>query len=267
MHSCLHMDEIVRLVAHELVTSDGVATSVALACCCKSLEEPVLDVLWETQEKLLPLLKTLPGDIWDEGGYAVSGPIAEIFSSLNRSIRKSFRRPPTTPEWSRFRKYARRMRELEERGDLGVISPEVLPVLQFYTINEPIFPHLKTLQLWFTPVEFIPTIPLLLSPSTTVIDISFFGFDPSKAMALSMVTTFPTLCPNLQEISLHCLPRDPMITASVSEMVLSINRHTLQKFHVDSPLTEEASEVVYKLPNLRGLSRGRLRHLRHHFRI
>ena len=31
MHSYLHMDEIVRLVAHELVTSDGEVTSVALA--------------------------------------------------------------------------------------------------------------------------------------------------------------------------------------------------------------------------------------------
>ena len=139
MHPCLRVDEIVRLVAHELVTSDEEVTTLALARCCKTLEELVLDVLWETQEKLLPLLKTLPGDIWDEGGYAVSVSMVEIFSSLNRSIRKSFRRPPTTLEWSRFRKHARRMRELEERGDLEVISP-VFPVLQFLRHRRTHFP-------------------------------------------------------------------------------------------------------------------------------
>jgi len=45
-----------------------------------------------------------------------------------------------------------------------------------------------------------------------------------------------------------------MITAAVSEMVLATNRNILQKFHPGSPLTEEASEVVHKLPNLRVLS-------------
>ena len=72
MHPCLCVDEIVRHIARELVASGGVATSVALACCCKALEDPVLDVLWETQKRLLPLLKSLPGDVWNEVEYAVS---------------------------------------------------------------------------------------------------------------------------------------------------------------------------------------------------
>ena len=69
-----------------------------------------------------------------------------------------------------------------------------------------------------------------------------------------MVTTVPTLCPNLQALSLYSLPRDPMITAAISEMLLVTNRNTLQQFRVDSPLIEEASEVICKLPNLRSLS-------------
>ena len=72
MHPCLCVDEIVRLIAHELVASEGKATSVALACCCKSFEEPVLDVLWQAQEELKPLLRSLSDDIWDWGGCAVS---------------------------------------------------------------------------------------------------------------------------------------------------------------------------------------------------
>ena len=69
-----------------------------------------------------------------------------------------------------------------------------------------------------------------------------------------MVTTLPTLCPNLQAISLHHLPRDPIIAATVSGMFLATNRNNLQVFRVSSPLTEEASEVIFKLPNLRDLS-------------
>ena len=45
-----------------------------------------------------------------------------------------------------------------------------------------------------------------------------------------------------------------MIATAVSRMVLTTNRSALQKLHVDSPLTKEASEVVYKLPNLRNLT-------------
>ena len=69
-----------------------------------------------------------------------------------------------------------------------------------------------------------------------------------------MVATFPTLCPNLQEISLKCLPRDPIITAAVSGMILASNRNTLQCLRVDSPLTDEAYEVVFSFPNLDWLS-------------
>jgi len=64
MHPCLNVDEILSLVACELVVSEAKATAVALACCCKGFEEPVLDTLWETQEQLTPLLECLPQEVW-----------------------------------------------------------------------------------------------------------------------------------------------------------------------------------------------------------
>ena len=73
MHACLYVDEIVRLIARELVTSEGKGTAVALACCCKSFEDPVLDALWVKQGRLLPLLKSFPRDVWKEGSCTVSG--------------------------------------------------------------------------------------------------------------------------------------------------------------------------------------------------
>ena len=84
MHHCLRVDEIVRTITCELVTSGGRATSVALACCSKNFEDPVLDALWGIQRRLHPLLKSLPGDVWNDGGrFGVSPPTIPVFSSLN----------------------------------------------------------------------------------------------------------------------------------------------------------------------------------------
>jgi hypothetical protein len=69
-----------------------------------------------------------------------------------------------------------------------------------------------------------------------------------------MFTTFPTLCPNLQDINLYSVPRDPVIAAAVSEFLLATNRDALRYLRVDSLLTEEACEVLYKLPTLCELS-------------
>ena len=176
------------------------------------------------------------------------------FPFLNDSVRKSFKRLPTTTEWGRFRKYARRMRVLTERGSLDALSWEVFSVLQPRTINDLLLPNLNTLSLSRIKESFIPFISLFLSPRIISIFLTFSVSDRLKPVVASIVTILPTLCPNLQEVSLPLLPKDPMITAAVSEMVLATNRNTLKKLDVGSPLTEEASEVVYKLPNLSNLS-------------
>ena len=144
------------------------------------------------------------------------------------------------------------MRELALFGTSDIPSAEFSPVLQHCTINKPLLPNLKKLGLWATPGSFIPFIPLFLSSRTTVITINFI--EPPKVMVASMITTFPTLCPNLQSITLMGLPRDPIIVAAVSGMLLVTNRNTLRSFSVDSPLTEEAREVIHKLANLCELS-------------
>ena len=252
MHSCLRVDEIVRLVACELVALRGHATSVALACCGKSFEDPVLDTLWEIQEDLLRLLKTLPGDVWKEGGCPVSSPTTRVSSSFNYFIQKSFARLPTPPEWARFRKYARRMRTLWGLGALATLSLEMFSVLQLRAISEPLFPNLKALILWTLTRESIPFFPLFLSPRITTISIFFDSCPP--ATVASIIADFPTLCPNLQDITLYSRPTDPMITAAFSRMLLTSNKNTLRYFRVGSTLTEEAREVVYRLPDLWGLS-------------
>ena len=129
------------------------------------------------------------------------------------------------------------------------VSSNIIQVLQLRTANDPWLSGLKTFQCDETTEAFTPFIPLLLFPKTTEIKIGFIEDVPTVVVA-SMLARLSTLCPNLESITLHSLPSDPIITEAVSEMVLGCNRDALQTFRVDSPLTEEAREVVYRLPKL-----------------
>ena len=153
------------------------------------------------------------------------------------------------------------MWELRVIGHFDFPSSGVFAVLQSSAMGEPLFPNLRSLKSWSTSIigaEFISTIPLLLSPTTTAIDIDFNGYinrhiDALNAAIASMVIALPASCPNLRKILLDHLPRDPIIADAVSELLLNINRDTLRHLHVDSPLTEEVREMIYKLPDLREL--------------
>lgn len=251
MHPCLRLDEIIRLLARELVESQAKTTAVALACCCKTFEEPVLDVLWETQARLTPLLKCLPQDTWEGSTKFVSLLIAFTLHVVNHKIRKSFKRTPTKAEWADFRKYALRMRRLE----MGVSTddPTILDIFlvqHSHATKDPWLPRLKTFICGYSTEEFIPFIPFFLSPQTTKISIGFRGGIPPAGAVAPMITRLPTLCPNIESITLDPLPTDPVTTEAVSEMLLACRGDRLQVFTVGSPLTEEARKVVYQLPRL-----------------
>ena len=145
------------------------------------------------------------------------------------------------------------MRKLEELGGISILSSEALSVLQHCAIGGPLFPNMRTLRVWPNRID-IPFIPLFLSSKTTAIEIMGLGPKVPKLTVASMITTFSTLCPSLQEVALPFLPRHPMVTTAVSGMLLASNRNTLRRFHVDSTLTEEARQAVCNLPNLRHLS-------------
>ena len=253
MHPCLSVDEILRLLARTLAASKANTTIVVLACCCKIFEEPMLDELWRAQGRLTPLLKCFPQDVWIGEGQTFVSPLTTLFPVFSGLIfEKSFKRIPTKEEWAHSRKYALRMQKLTVDFSEEPVTPNVALVLQLRTINDPWLPRLQTLECKKVTEAFSPFIPLFLSPKTTEIDIEFARGIPTVVGA-SMIARLSTLCPDLECITLNSLPRDLSITEAVSEMLLACNRDTLQAFRVDSPLTEEAREVVYRLPRLSDL--------------
>lgn len=141
------------------------------------------------------------------------------------------------------------MRKLTTDSSQDPIVKAVLLVLQFRTTKEPFLPNLRAFECKSATEEFIPFIPSLLSHKTTLIDIEF-AEDSSMLVVASMVARLPILCPDVGRIHLNGLPEHPLITEAVSDMLLGCNRDALWRFYVDSPLTEEAHNVLFQLPKL-----------------
>ena len=144
------------------------------------------------------------------------------------------------------------MRKITVDPSEDPVTSDLLFALQLRAANEPLLPRLKSLHCDGATEAFIPLIPLLLSPQTVWIKVIFAKGSPAVMIA-SMIVRLPDLCPDLTRITLDDLPREPLITEAVSEMLLACNRDALQWFCVDSPLTEEARQVVYQLPRLSNL--------------
>ena len=176
-----------------------------------------------------------------------------LFSRLIALSRKSFDRLPTKEEWIRFQKYARGMRKLKVDASKDLIALNVLPALQLRTGDEPLLPGLRAFECELVSEAFAPFIPLFLSPRTVKINIKFTVNAVTAVMVASTITQFSTLCPNIQHLVLDTIPRNRVITESVSEMLLACNRNALQVFHACCPLTEEAHRFLHTLPKLRSL--------------
>jgi hypothetical protein len=66
-HWCWSVNEIVRAIIVNLV-KDQKSAAVALASCCKSLEEPALEEVWRSLSSLEPLVKCFPPEVWEIRG-------------------------------------------------------------------------------------------------------------------------------------------------------------------------------------------------------
>ena len=65
MHKALLVDEIVRSIAEHLLDYGDKPSSLAFSLCCRSLNDPALDVLWKRQTDLVTLFKVFPPELWE----------------------------------------------------------------------------------------------------------------------------------------------------------------------------------------------------------
>ncbi|KAL6297937.1 hypothetical protein BKA93DRAFT_109526 [Sparassis latifolia] len=101
MHHALEMDDIIPEVVHHLRPREN-ADRHALAQLARTRRSfcvPALDILWESMDDVLPLLKILSSSL----AWKPSGPASPVYT---------LHRPFCRSEWLRFQSYARRIHSL-----------------------------------------------------------------------------------------------------------------------------------------------------------
>src|SRR5436305_860753 len=113
MHNCLDIPELVRII-FELTEPSDLA---ALAKTCQAFRDLALQILWADLPSLAPLVRCLPGDVWQEivlpslGNRLRMGPFTLArFNSFIFGLRLLIcfifqdlpRIPNQTTDWSRF---------------------------------------------------------------------------------------------------------------------------------------------------------------------
>ena len=146
------------------------------------------------------------------------------------------------------------MRELRDDGFSETLYSNLRYGLDLRASNEHLLPNLKTVDLCRISKPLIPLIPLFVPPTITSISLRALTFNLTQPEVVSLIEGLLKRFPNVQDITLPHLQRDPMTTAAASKMFFTSNRNALRRFHVYSPLTEEATEAICKLQNLCGLS-------------
>ncbi|KAL1698763.1 hypothetical protein EV121DRAFT_217627 [Schizophyllum commune] len=113
-HRCLGIPEVLLIVAREL-REESLASVLNLALTHSSMCGPCLEVLWEKQTTLVPVLKLFPEcEIRDCPGMSSAQDLARA---------KILTGPPSRDSWLEAQKYARRVRLLElVKSDGGIYS-------------------------------------------------------------------------------------------------------------------------------------------------
>ncbi|KAL1752810.1 hypothetical protein FB107DRAFT_292850 [Schizophyllum commune] len=113
-HRCLGIPEVLLIVAREL-REESPASVLNLALTHSSMCGPCLEVLWEKQTTLVPVLKLFPEcEIRDCPGMSDAQDLARA---------KILTGPPSRDSWLEAQKYARRVRLLElVKSDGGIYS-------------------------------------------------------------------------------------------------------------------------------------------------
>jgi hypothetical protein len=68
MHPCLQVTDILHLIFQDVSAFKGGHT-LKLALTCQHFKHHALSLIWKSLESLLPLLKTMPSDLWQMQGY------------------------------------------------------------------------------------------------------------------------------------------------------------------------------------------------------
>ncbi|KZP03352.1 hypothetical protein FIBSPDRAFT_941569 [Athelia psychrophila] len=242
-----HLTEILSTITEELaadVDTNGLNTSwgtlANLATTCNLLSETSLNSLWKFQNSLVPVLLTMPSDLWDVNNGIIR---------LRRTIRPS--------DWSRFEVYARRIQYFSD--EVSIPPPTVYlhrEALQALACAKPrAWPSLCSevrILNWATlhvdHSGIFRCMPFFMGEHTTKIIFDFQG------LQMQDIGTFQSLLFDFPIIQSVTIPvgddDDPLMTP---DALLQFFTHgkSLQKITVDLSLPRDIIKVLASAIHLR----------------
>ncbi|KAF8870457.1 hypothetical protein BD779DRAFT_1792006 [Infundibulicybe gibba] len=179
---------------------------------------------------LLPLLKTLPSDLW-------SGPLTRREVVLARGI--------TPSDLERFRVYAHRVRVYYNSY---IDAPTAIyHALSFHFHDQPIFPNLVKIIWTFEKQETFPYISMFLGPSIREIQLYVSG----DSVQISLLPTLGMRCPSLVHFELSTPDCYPDVGQQMKSLLPQWSQlETL----VTQYLPEESLRIAAALPHLRSFT-------------
>ncbi|TFK32155.1 hypothetical protein BDQ12DRAFT_728910 [Crucibulum laeve] len=174
---------------------------VPLACTCKLFSELALDLLWEKQDSLLPLLKVLPtckikNDIYILSGHTTSANLARLFFYTKRVI--SF---TVLDESTKQQSKPTIAQSNVPQPKPTIAQSTYLRLAQL--APSPLFPSLKHLHVPSVKAS-LAHIFLFMSPSLRSVELGDIGpGGDALEIATSFLATLPWEAPKLQRLVLH----------------------------------------------------------------
>ena len=230
----LTISELARHIASQLVLIEAEGSAVNLACACRSLEEPILSTLWETQSSL----------------YALLGVLPENLEYLPEVVRD-----PAPGDWDRVKRYASWMRQVHLYEWMHP-GKETFKKLRLNSPPGGWFPTLQDLSFCIKD-ETIPYADLFFSPHLKRVSIvvttawKYTGIPP-RVLPLLVPTLSALPTSALEQISVQTRHRT-VPWAHLKDLFSSIVLRCGPSFtEYDSPipLSDAALDHLIQLPHL-----------------
>ncbi|KAF8867592.1 hypothetical protein BD779DRAFT_1685590 [Infundibulicybe gibba] len=236
MHHCLLIPEILQVICAHLRgisrIQDRDRNVQAVALVCRNFHNATLDLLWHSIGGLLPLLRTLPSDVW-------SGPLTCHEAALARAI--------TASDLERFRARARLVQSYYDLEYINV-PIAIYRALSFHFHDQPIFPNLLFLE--SSGSETFPYLPMFLVPSIRRMRLSI----SSDSIQNSPLSILGNRCPSLARFELSTPDCYPNIGQQMKSLLPQWGQ--LETLTIDY-LPEESLRIVAALPHLRSFTLSR----------
>ena len=262
MHQVLRLDELIRNISHcASPTPEGSASLLAFACCCKSFEEPVMDILWQRQVDLSTILKTLPADSWMvTDNIFVREKLRSLVVSQPLPISQTLSRNLSPDEWKRFKKYTARVITLGVPkmyvfrilwdSPRAWVSVETIQLLGMESQRGGFWPGLRLLKCnidW----EIVPFISLFLTPTIINLDLTL----PRNGNRLLQPTLslLTHTCRQLQSLTTDVDTSGPLSGGEMGRLI-SASQHTLRRVEIKCSTPPDIFPVIFNLPRLQDLA-------------